>query len=93
MRALKLVEHMKANAGRMSEAVLRKIRASNRCRELLAKVPVDEHKQYALDIYSDLTAWLSTETESKHRGALRCSWTADELSKASHSATSFGLFA
>jgi len=29
----------------------------------LAKVPVEEHKQYALDIYSDLTAWLSTETE------------------------------
>lgn len=63
MRALKLVEHMKANTGRMSEAVLRKVRASDRCRELLVKVPVEEHKQNALDVYSDLTAWLSTGTE------------------------------
>lgn len=64
MRALKLVQHMKTNAGRMSEAVLQKIRASSRCKELLIKVPVEQHKQYALDIYSDLTAWLETETES-----------------------------
>ncbi len=64
MRALKLVQHMKTNAGRMSEAVLQKIRASSRCRELLIKVPVEEHRQYALDIYSDLTAWLEAETES-----------------------------
>ena len=78
MRVPKLVEHMKANAWRMSDAVLRKIRASDIYRELLAKVPVDEHEQYALDIYSDLTAWLSTETEAKiDRGALPCSWTAE----------------
>jgi len=64
MRALKLVQHMKTNAGRMSEAVLQKIRRSDRCRELLAKVPVEEHQQYALDIYSDLTAWLATNAES-----------------------------
>ena len=64
MRALKLVQHMKANAGRMSEALIQKIRASDRCRNLLVKLPVEEHKQYALDIYSDLTAWLATETES-----------------------------
>jgi hypothetical protein len=56
MRALKLVQHMKANAGRMSEALIQKIRASDRCRNLLVKMPVEEHKQYALDIYSDLTA-------------------------------------
>ena len=66
MRALKLVQHMKTNGGRMSEAVLQKIRASCRCRELLIKVPVEEHKQYALDIYSDLTNCL--------RLRLRTSW-------------------
>jgi hypothetical protein len=64
VRALKLVQHMKTNAGRMSEAVLQKIRASGRCRELLIKVPVEQHRQYALDIYADLTAWLAAETES-----------------------------
>ena len=64
MRALKLIQHMKTNGGRMSEAMLQKIRASSRCREPLFKVPVEEHKQYALDIYSDLTAWLEAEIES-----------------------------
>jgi hypothetical protein len=64
MRALKLVQHMKANAGRMSEALVQKIRTSDRCRDLLVKVSVEEHKQYALDIYVDLTAWPATETES-----------------------------
>jgi hypothetical protein len=64
MRALKLVQHMKANAGRMSEEVIQKIRASDRCRKLFVNVPAEEHTQYALDIYSDLTAWLATETES-----------------------------
>jgi F-type H+-transporting ATPase subunit a len=66
MSALKLVQHMKTNGGRMSEAGLRKIRASSRCREPLTTVPVEEHKQYALDIYSDLTTFL--------RLRLRTSW-------------------
>jgi hypothetical protein len=76
MRALKLVQHMKANAGRMSDAVIQKIRASDRCSELLVRVPAEEHKQYALDIYSDLTAWLATETESSNRRAVCRSWNA-----------------
>jgi hypothetical protein len=61
MRALRLVQHMKNNADRMSAAVLQKIRASDRCGELLARVPPEEHKQYALDIYSQLTSWLETQ--------------------------------
>ena len=64
MRALKLVQHMKNNADRMSAAVLQKIRASDRCGELLARVPLEEHKQYALGIYSELTSWLENQNES-----------------------------
>jgi hypothetical protein len=45
MRALKLVQHMKANGGRMSEALIQKVRASDRCRDLLAKVSVEEHRR------------------------------------------------
>lgn len=64
MRAPKLVEHMKHNADRMSEAVIDKIKSSPRCKEMLAKVPAAEQKRYALNIYSDLLAWLSSETDS-----------------------------
>jgi hypothetical protein len=64
MRALKLVQHMKANADRISEELLQRIRSNNRCSELLRRVPADEQKQYALDIYRDLTDWLAVEIDS-----------------------------
>ena len=40
MRALKLVQHMKDNADHMSEALIQKIRDTDRCSELLRKVPL-----------------------------------------------------
>jgi hypothetical protein len=64
MHALKLVQHMKGNADRMSGAVIQKIRNSDRCAELLAKVPAEEQKQSGVQIYRDLTDWLATETDS-----------------------------
>ena len=72
MLALKLAQHMKTNASRISGTVLQKIRASGRCRELLARLPVEQHQRYALDIYSELTAWLDQTDSSieKHYVAL-----------------------
>ena len=64
MLALKLVQHLRADADSMSERLLEKIRSSRRCSELLLKVPADEHKRYAVDIYRDLMEWLVTETDS-----------------------------
>ena len=64
MRALKLVQHMKQNADGMSEGLLRRIRESDKCRELSRLVQADEHKRYASGIYRDLTNWLSAETSS-----------------------------
>lgn len=64
MRALKLVQHLRADADSMSERLLEKIRSSRRCSELLLKVPADEHKRYAVDIYRDLMDWLVAETDS-----------------------------
>jgi hypothetical protein len=64
MRALKLVQHMKANADRMSEELIQRIRNSTRCSELLRRVPAEEQKRYALDIYRDLTDWLAVEIDS-----------------------------
>ena len=63
MRAPKLVQHMKANAERMSEEVLLKIRNSEKCSELVKKLPLDEQKHYTADIYRDLTDWLATESD------------------------------
>jgi hypothetical protein len=65
MRALKLVHHMKANADRMSEVLTQKIRSSDRCSDLLRKVPAEEQKLSALEIYRDLTDWLGVEIDSR----------------------------
>jgi hypothetical protein len=64
MRALKLVQYMKANADPISEELIQRIRSSDRCGELLRRVPADEQKRYALEIYRDLMDWLAVETDS-----------------------------
>ena len=64
MHALKLIQHMKANDGRMSEAMIDKVRTSPRCNELVAKVPIEEQRQSSHEIYRDLTDWLATEADS-----------------------------
>jgi hypothetical protein len=64
MRAPKLVQHLRANADSMSERLLEKIRNSSRCSELLLKVPAEEHKRYAVEVYRDLMEWLAAETDS-----------------------------
>jgi hypothetical protein len=64
MRALRLVQHMKTNADAMSSAVFEKIRASQKCSELLARVPAEEQKRQIGEIYSALTNWLATEKDA-----------------------------
>jgi hypothetical protein len=64
MRAAKLVQHLRADADGMSERLLEKIRNSGSCRDLLLKVPAEEHKRYSLEIYLDLVEWLASETDS-----------------------------
>lgn len=63
MRAPKLVQHMKANADSMSERVIQLIRNSDRCADLLLKVPVEDQKQAGREIYRNLTDWLANETD------------------------------
>lgn len=69
MRAAKLVQHMKANAERMSVEVTKKIRRSERCSEMATRLPLDEQERVAANIYRDLTAWLATESDEtiEHR--------------------------
>lgn len=63
MRAPKLIEHMRTNAERMSENALQLVRNSDRCRELVLKVPVEEQKRYSLAIYRDLMEWLADPSD------------------------------
>jgi len=63
MRAGKLVQHMKANAERISVDVVKKIRASQRCSELVSKLTPEEQERSTADIYRDLTGWLTTESD------------------------------
>jgi len=64
MCAAKLVQHLRASADKMSERLLEKIRNSSSCRDLLLRVPAEEHKHYSLTVYLDLVEWLASETES-----------------------------
>jgi hypothetical protein len=64
MRALKLVQHMKANADRISEELIQRIRNSDRCGELIRKLPAEEQKRYGLEIYGNLMDWLGEERDS-----------------------------
>ena len=64
MRATKLVQVMKVSSSSMSEDLVKKIRNSSKCSELLHRVPENEHRQYAVDIYRHLTEWLTNETDS-----------------------------
>jgi hypothetical protein len=64
MHAAKLVQLMKTNSAALSEKLVHKIRTSERCRDLILRVPESEHKQYALEVFQDLTQWLGNETDS-----------------------------
>ena len=63
MRAGKLVQHMKGNAERISAEVVKKIRASQRCGDLVSKLQEEQERSVA-GIYRDLAAWLATESDS-----------------------------
>ena len=64
MRAVKLVQHMKANAERISEEVVKKVRASPRCGKFVRTVSPEEQQRSTVDVYRDLTVWLATESDS-----------------------------
>jgi len=64
MRAPKLIQHLKDDADGMSERLLEQIRNSPRCSELLLRVPAEEHKRYAVDVYHDLMMGLLAENDS-----------------------------
>ena len=64
MRAPRLVQVMRNKSDAMASELVARIRASVECSDLLAHVPEGEQKQYAREIYRDLTDWLVNRRET-----------------------------
>ncbi len=65
MFAPKLIQHIEDHADSLSEALVRKIKTSGRCSELLNKVPAEELHRRTYEIYRNLADWLLNKTESE----------------------------
>ena len=64
MFARKFIDHVDRHADRLCEEFTQKIRRSDRCTELLHRVPAEEQKQSTREIYTHLTDWLLSKTDS-----------------------------
>ena len=64
MFARKFIDHVDTHADHLCAEVMEKIKRSDRCRELLYRVPAEEQKQSTREIYSHLTDWLLSKTDS-----------------------------
>jgi hypothetical protein len=65
MFATRLVQLIEAHADRLSEGLMHRLKNSDRCHELLQKVPADELERRTRDVYRNLADWLLTKTESE----------------------------
>ncbi len=71
MFARKFVDQVDTHADQLCELFMRKINSSDRCRELLRKVPAVELEQSVRAIYRDLMNWLLNQTASSEEPYLR----------------------
>ncbi len=69
MFATRLVQLIESHAEKLSEGAMQKIRESNRCSDLLRKVPEDELKRRSYEVFRNLNSWVvdSTEAEIEER--------------------------
>lgn len=65
MFPVRLVQLIEANADRLSEGLMHKVRNSERSSDFLQRVPPDEVKRRTYEIYRNLSDWLLTKTESE----------------------------
>jgi hypothetical protein len=64
MFARKFIDHVETHADQLCKEFMRKIERSDKCGELLRKVPLEEQWQSTREIYRDLTDWLLNKPES-----------------------------
>ena len=65
MFAIKLARLIENHADELSERLMQKLTTSGRCSELINEVPPYELKRRSREIYTHLTDWLMTRTESE----------------------------
>lgn len=65
MFAIKLAKLIETHADDLSEGLMQKLKTSERCKDLMNKVPPDELKNRTREVYENLTEWLTTRTESE----------------------------
>ncbi len=65
MFPIRLLQLIEAHADDLSEGMTRKIKASDRCKNLARLVPADELRRRSYEIYSHLGEWITNKTESE----------------------------
>jgi len=65
MFAARLVQLIEMHADRLSQGLMHRLKTSERCSELLRKVPMDEVERRTRDVFRNLADWLVTRTESE----------------------------
>ena len=64
MFARKFIDHVDTHADHLCEEFIQKIKRSDRCKELLQRVPAEDQRQTTREIYRNLTDWLLTNTDT-----------------------------
>ncbi len=65
MFAVKLIQLIETRAEHLSEGLMYRLKNSDRCSELLRRVPSDELTRRSQEIYRNLNDWLLNKTESE----------------------------
>jgi len=65
MFSIRLVKLIEAHADKLAQGLMHSLQTSPRSSELLRKVPADELKSRAQEIYRNLGDWLLNKTESE----------------------------
>jgi len=65
MFAHRLVRLIESHAENLAEGLMRKLKESEACNDLLTQVPDTELQRRSFEIYCNVTEWLLTKTESE----------------------------
>ncbi len=65
MFATRLVQLIESHAEKLSEGVMQRLKESDRCTDLVRKVPADELKRRSYEVFRNLSSWVVDATESE----------------------------
>jgi hypothetical protein len=65
MFAIRMIQLIEAHASKLSEELMHRLESSDRCRELLRRMPGQELKMRTDEIYRNLSDWLLEKTQTE----------------------------